>query len=432
MGMFTKIGRYFKPVKYILLLQVIFISLQFLAFYLRTVNAPGLKNINDGKYKPTWTSLETRPLPDWYNDGKIGIFLHWGVYSVPSFVDVGNEGLGEWFWFYWKGPLQNGIKHRKNKESALKFIAKNYPPEFQYTDFAPQFKAEFFEPDKWAKLFESSGARYVVLTSKHHEGFPLWPSRWAWNWNAMDNGPHRDLVGMYYEFKSWILFDRCLYHCLRYYFIGDLSKSVKKRGLKFGLYYSLYEWFNPLYLEDKRNGFRTQTYIEKKMMPEMRDMVLRYKPDLVWTDGDWDAPCSYWNCTQFLAWLYNDSPVRDTVVTNDRWGRDVRCKHDKESWGFRRNADVHDYFTMDELLEILAETVSKGGNLLMNIGPTADGRITPLFQERLLQLGSWLKVNGEAIYGTHQWITSKDPVTKGVCLGDYGTIAYDLERKHRY
>lgn len=231
----------------------------------------------------------------------------------------------------------------------------------------------------------------------------------------MDNGPHRDLV-------------------------GDLSKSVKKRGIKFGLYYSLYEWFNPLYLEDKRNGFRTQTYIEKKMMPEMRDMVLRYKPDLVWTDGDWDAPCSYWNCTQFLAWLYNDSPVRDTVVTNDRWGRDVRCKHggfwtchdrwipekgadrkwencmtiDKESWGFRRNADVHDYFTMDELLEILAETVSKGGNLLMNIGPTADGRITPLFQERLLQLGSWLKVNGEAIYGTHQWITSKDPVTKGV------------------
>lgn len=160
MRMLTNMCRYFRPVKYILILQAIFISLQFLTFYLRTVNAPGLES--RGKYQPTWSSLETRPLPNWYNDGKIGIFLHWGVYSVPSFVDVGNEGLGEWLWFYWKGPLHRGNKHRKNKESALKFIAKNYPPEFQYTDFAPQFKAEFFEPDKWAKLFKASGARYVV------------------------------------------------------------------------------------------------------------------------------------------------------------------------------------------------------------------------------------------------------------------------------
>lgn len=378
------------------------------------------------KYQPNWESLDSRPLPEWYDDAKLGIFIHWGVFAVPSFVGVGTKGLSEWFWWYWKeenyiNPVSEEgaekmktFRQKKTKaiESVKEYMKQNYPPNWHYTDFAPQFTAEFFDPTHWADIFKKSGAKYVILTSKHHDGFTLWPSKRSWNWNAVDNGPHRDLV-------------------------GDLGDAVKKAGLHYGLYHSLYEWFNPLYEEDKKNNFQTQSFIKDKMMPELKELVTTYKPDIVWSDGQFEAPCSYWNCTDFLAWLYNESPVKDQVVTNDRWGTDVLCKHggyltchdrynpaehgekqgrkwencmtiDQESWGYRRNAKLPDYFDMDGLTKLLAQTVSHGGNLLMNIGPTADGRIPPIFEERLRQMGTWLTVNGDAIYGTRMWHTSKE------------------------
>uniref|UniRef100_A0A1X7UPF9 alpha-L-fucosidase n=2 Tax=Amphimedon queenslandica TaxID=400682 RepID=A0A1X7UPF9_AMPQE len=136
-------------------------------------------SFTDCQYQPTWDSLDKRPLPDWYDEAKVGIFMHWGVYSVPSFGS-------EWFWYKWKGTKDS---------TYIEFMEKNYPPGFSYADFAPMFKAEFYDPTKWAALFQQSGAKYVVLTSKHHEGFTNWPSKTSWNWNAMDTGPHRDLVG---------------------------------------------------------------------------------------------------------------------------------------------------------------------------------------------------------------------------------------------
>lgn len=135
---------------------------------------------------------------------------------------------------------------------------------------------------QWAKLFEASGAKYVVLTSKHSEGYCLWPSITAWNWNSMDVGSNRDLV-------------------------GDLATAVRNTtSLKFGLYHALPEWFNPLYLIDQNNNFTTQYYPNIKTMPEFYDLVNRYKPDIIWSDG-YDANFdTYWNSTGFLAWLYND------------------------------------------------------------------------------------------------------------------------------
>ncbi|KAL5011676.1 hypothetical protein ScPMuIL_010227 [Solemya velum] len=416
----------------IIVFQVIFLSTQFLLFFPCVVNAPTIRSLtgdvtnvgtipgnisrakaeDPGKYRASWESLDARPSPGWYDDAKLGIFIHWGPYSVPSYMEKGNA---EWFWFYWNGQVQKPERDAGKVVAAQEFMKKHYPPGFKYTDFAPKFTAEFFDPDKWAELFRASGARYVVLTSKHHDGFALWPSKHSWNWNAVDSGPHRDLV-------------------------GELGDAVRKQNLHYGLYHSLYEWFNPLYLHDKANKFKTQGYVKDKLMPELTDLVMRYKPDIVWSDGDWEAPCSYWNCTEFLAWLYNDSPVRDSVVVNDRWGPDVRCKHstyltchdrwtpddtlvrkwencmtiDKHSWGYRRNAEIQDHYTIEGLIAILADTVSKGGNMLMNIGPTADGRIIPIFQERLLQLGQWLKVNGEAIYSTQTWSFSTDPLNPDV------------------
>ncbi|KAK5911512.1 hypothetical protein CgunFtcFv8_005680 [Champsocephalus gunnari] len=258
-------------------------------------------------------------------------------------------------------------------------MKKNYPPGFKYTDFAPEFRAEFFDPEIWADIFKASGARYVVFTSKHHEGFTNWPSAVSWNWNSMDVGPHRDLV-------------------------GDLAVAVRNRSLHLGLYHSLYEWYNPLYLLDKASGFQSQKFVASKTLPELVDLVTTYKPDLIWSDGDWEAPDTYWNSTQFLAWLYNDSPVKDVVVTNDRWGKGCSCKHGGYyNCADRRDMKLSEVMNLPSIVKDLVYVVAKGGNYLLNIGPMADGMIAPVFEERLRDLGAWLGINGEAIYATKPW-----------------------------
>ncbi|XP_052223787.1 alpha-L-fucosidase-like isoform X2 [Dreissena polymorpha] len=348
--------------------------------------------------KPNWDSLDARPLPSWYDESKIGIFLHWGVFSVPSFGD-------EWFWYYWR----TGAKQYVN------YMAENYKPDFTYQDFAADFTTDLFNPNEWAEIFKASGAKYLVLTSKHHEGFTNWPSKYSFSWNSMDVGPKRDLV-------------------------GELAAAIRNRtDIHFGVYHSLFEWFNPLFLQDQANNFATRDFALRKAMPELYELVERYQPEVIWSDGA-AAIDTYWNSTGFLAWLYNDSPVKDVVVTNDRWGTNTDCKHggffsctdrynpgtlqkhkwenamtiDKYSWGFRREARLADMLSMEELLSEVVSTVSCGGNILINVGPTKDGRIVPIFEERLRSLGQWLNVNGAAIYGTSPWVYQNDTVTKNV------------------
>jgi alpha-L-fucosidase len=244
----------------------------------------------------------------------------------------------------------------------------------------------------------------------------MWGSNNSWNWNAVDVGPGRDLV-------------------------GDLAASIRNRtDIHFGVYHSLFEWYNPLYLADQANGYQTQDFIVRKTMPELFDLVNTYEPEIIWSDGDWETTDTYWNSTGFLAWLYNDSPVRDTVVTNDRWGSNAECTHggyytcsdrynpgvlvthkwenamtiDSASWGYRREATLDDYLTIEEILTQLVSTVSCNGNLLLNIGPTHEGTIIPIFEERLRQMGSWLAVNGEAIYESTYWTAQNDNVTSTV------------------
>ncbi|CAH1099941.1 unnamed protein product [Psylliodes chrysocephalus] len=368
---------------------------------------------SSGKYEPNWKSLDTRPLPKWYDDAKIGIFIHWGVFSVPSFGS-------EWFWSSWKGKSSEYIDYMKH----------NYPETFTYQEFAKDFKAEFFDANEWANIFADSGARYIVLTSKHHEGYTLWPSKYSYSWNSLDVGPGRDVI-------------------------DELSKAVRSHNLTFGLYHSLYEWFNPMYGSDKASNFTKQIFVNNKMIPEMMELINNYQPSVLWSDGDWEAPDTYWKSTEFLAWLYNDSPVKDEIVTNDRWGMGTSCKHgdiysckdrynpgtlqkhkwenamtiDKQSWGFRRNAKLSDFFTIEELLSELASTISCGGNLLMNVGPTKDGIIAPIFQERLQQMGQWLKINGEAIYGTKPWIVQNDTLTSAVWYTSKDSVFYAISLK---
>ena len=372
-------------------------------------------------YTADWASIDKRPVPQWFSDAKFGIFIHWGVYSVPAWAPA-NADIGiyakyaEWYWWRINDESKAGKLFRDYHNSR-------YGKDFQYQDFAGSFKAEHFDPDQWADVFRKAGANYVVLTSKHHEGFTLWPSQQSWNWNSVDIGPHRDLC-------------------------GDLSKAVKKAGLHMGFYYSLYEWYNPLYRSN------LEKYVDDHMIPQLKDLVTRYEPDLVWTDGEWDHPSEKWKSTSFLAWLYNESPVKDRVCVNDRWGKETRgvhggfftteydlvhdnvgigkpnrpweeCRGIGTSFGYNQMETLDNYMTSDALVDLLVEKVSAGGNLLLDIGPTADGRIPVIMQQRLLDMGRWLKINGEAIYGTRSWV-SAPAASKGQ------TVFYTVKQNNLY
>ena len=347
------------------------------------------------RYDATRVSLARRPTPQWFSEARFGIFVVWGPYSVPSFAPKGK--YAEWYW----RRVEDARKAKSLDNEFLRFHDRVYGPGFRYEDFVPMFKAEFFDGEKWADLIARSGAKYVVHSAKYHDGFAMWPSEhanrsWGKSWNSVTAGPKRDLV-------------------------GELDRAGRKRGLKMGLYYSLYEWYNPLYVSD------FPRYVTQHHIPQVKDMVTRYRPDIVWADGQWEHSFDEWRSAEFLAWLFNDSPVARTVAVNDRWGGrrqdagyyvtgyktseyergfDAKAGAWEEnrgmgaSYGYNRYEDIDDYRTARQLIRLLVEMASQGGNLLVDIGPTADGRIPVIMQQRMVEMGDWLKVNGEAIYGS--------------------------------
>ncbi|MEM9647864.1 MAG: alpha-L-fucosidase [Bacteroidota bacterium] len=355
-------------------------------------------NAQGTRYESNWKSLDTRPVADWFSEAKFGIFVHWGPYSVPSWSPKGT--YEEWYqtWFQSESIFGNG---KFSGQEIPDFHKKTYGESFNYIDFAKLWKAELYDPVKWAKIFKNSGAKYVIMTSKHHDGFALWPNEHATNsrgylWNSMVIGPKRDLV-------------------------GDYIKAMKAEGLKAGVYYSLYEWYHPWYQAD------LERFVHDHYHPQFKDLVMKYQPDLIYADGEWEKEDDYWKSSELLAWLFNESPVKDKVVINDRWAKGQRHKHGgyytteylREevnfskpweeirgmglSFGYNRNEDIEDYNSPQMLILMLADIVSQGGNLCINVGPSADGKIPVIMQERLLQIGKWLKINGESIYGTRKW-----------------------------
>ncbi|MEZ2335011.1 alpha-L-fucosidase [Mucilaginibacter sp. RCC_168] len=363
------------------------------------------------KFEPNWESLNKRKMPEWFHNDKFGIFIHWGLYAVPSYAPVipnSGDSYAEWYWYR--------VQQDKQKDYVA-FHDKNYGADFLYPQFEPMFKAEMFDPQQWANVLKKSGARYVVLTSKHHEGYCLWNSAeadrdWGRPWNAVTGTPKRDLL-------------------------GDLTNAVRAEGLKMGYYYSLYEWFNPLWLKDKKR------FVSEHMFPQFKDLITKYKPSIIFSDGEWELPDTAWHSPELLAWLFNESPVAKEVVVDDRWGSNTRGKNNGatyitseygsgmdasviweesqgigHSYGYNRNEKLEDYKSSHDLILMLIDIVSRGGNLLLDIGPTADGRIPVIMQQRLTDIGNWLKINGEAIYGTtayrypYQWSAGPKPQKK--------------------
>jgi alpha-L-fucosidase len=242
-----------------------------------------------------------------------------------------------------------------------------------------------------------------VQTTKHHSGYTLWPSAeaertYGANYNPVKVGPKRDLV-------------------------GDLAAAVREKNIRLGLYYSLYEWYHPLWKSDKAR------FVEEHLFGQFKDLVTRYRPDVVWADGDWDLPWEQWRSPELRpgssimrrtrrTWSSTTGGQRGPPQAGGFYTTEYGSGLDDDahpweenrgmghSYGYNRAENAEDYRSARELILMLIDVVSRGGNLCLDIGPRADGTIPVIMQERLLQIGAWLATNGEAIYGTRMWKAS--------------------------
>jgi alpha-L-fucosidase len=376
------------------------------AVALAVVATVGLVPANSGEpetpdYEPTFESLSKHPTPNWFEEAKFGIFMHWGPYSVPAW-----RNGSEWYWRYWHVPDQFPGNRAYHGDT--------YGEDFPYDRFAEQWQAESYDPESWVNLFEDAGAKYFVLTSKHHDGWSLWDTATT-DRDTVAYGPHRDLV-------------------------GELFEAAEDSSLRTGVYYSLIEWFHPLEGQLQHGPTNPYTgesipyvgyqpiddYVMDHQYPQMVELVDQYDPDLIWCD----IP-SRNNSNAFMAHYFNQAknrPDPKQVAVNDRCGNGIsdyttfeksvaptiraakwesaQVIDDHWGWGYMDGVPVRQ---SGELIHELVDVVSKNGNLLLNVGPKADGTIAERHQDVLRDIGAWLRVNGEAIYGTTYWAYAEDP-----------------------
>ncbi|MFL6124521.1 alpha-L-fucosidase [Actinophytocola sp.] len=352
-------------------------------------------------YQATDASLGGHESPYWFDDAKFGIFVHWGLYSVPAWSPPG-EQYAEWYWRWMEDP--NNAVHA--------YHAQTYGEDFAYDDFIPMFTAAHFDPAAWVRLFQAAGAKYYVLTSKHHEGFALFDSAVSGR-DSVDLGPHRDLV-------------------------GELFAASRRYTpeLHNGLYFSLPEWYNPdapwtghgptnpyTGAAEPYTGYQSgRNFVHDYQAPQMREIVRQYDPDVIWCDiGGANESRSV------LAEYFNRAKNRATpkdVTVDDRCGiptHDFTTPEyttypdtvvqkweasrglDPRSYGYNQATPDSLYMTADEVVDTLVDVTSKNGNFLLDIGPRADGSIPDIMQTRLRETGDWLTTNGESIYGTTYW-----------------------------
>ena len=334
-------------------------------------------------------------LPDWFREAKFGIYVQWGPYSVPAWAPKGAFAQQ-----YQLGLIQKTLDGIGNfdPQAIFNYHVLKYGPDKNYYDFGYDFTASEYDPKEWITLFESSGAKYVILCAKYADGYCLWPSEYSesrgFRWNSQDVGPNRDLI-------------------------SDFHSAIKPSSLKFGLAYSLSEWFHPLWTKDR------EQYILEYLHPQIKELISTYEPDLFYAQDDDKLNPEIWRSNYLMNWITEHT--NSETIFNDRWGIGTRM-HDggyfttdfglpmempKKHWenhrpmgysmGLNTNEDINEYSTLQELLLNLIHTVSLGGNLLLTVAPDDDGNIPPIQQERLLQIGQWLSMYGEAIYQTESW-----------------------------
>lgn len=370
------------------------------------------------KYEPTIESLNKHPLPQWYAGAKLGIFIHWGLYSVPGWAPLSHpehdftsadyikyNPYAEWYLNVLRIPGSPTSEYHKQ----------HYGADFGYYEFAPTFNRESkkWDPDKMAAIFREAGARYVVLTTKHHEGFTLWPST--------THNPSPSLKASQLHAERDI--------------VGELTTAVQKQGMKMGLYYSGgYDWtFNTGPIETSKDYETVKPESEaygNYAFAQIHELIDRYKPAVLWNDIDWPKTGK---AMQVEADYYNAVP--DGVI-DDRFGiahadftspeyqkldkisekKWEECRGLGRSFGYNRAEGEAETIAPNELISLLVDIVSKNGNLLLDVGPMADGTIPPVQMERLKALGAWLKQNGESIYDTVPWERAEGKTAEGDSL----------------
>ena len=381
-----------------------------------------------GPFRANWDSLAAYRVPDWFRNAKFGIFLHWGVYSVPAFAN-------EWY--------SRNMYVEGNPAFAHQVATYGPQSKFGYKDFIPMFRAEHFDANAWVDLFAQAGARYVVPVAEHCDGFAMYDSSLT-DWDAAKMGPHRDVV-------------------------GELAVATRHHGLHFGVsshraehwwwygagttfdsdvrdprYSGLYGPAQPMALSGDATAKEPDPdHLERWLPPDQSflndwlarssELVDKYHPDFLYFDWWIGQPAFQPYLQRFAAYYYNQSasrhqgvvltykqqdfPENAAVLDIERgkldalrllpWQTDTSVSI--HSWGYVENDE---YRTAKSLIDELVDVVSKNGNLLLNVGPKSDGTIPEQARAVLLAMGAWLKTNGEAIYGSRPWILYGEGPTK--------------------
>ncbi len=386
--------------------------------------APGVM-IPPGPTQLSWDSVTANfQVPPWLQDGKFGIFIHWGVYTVAAHHN-------EWY-----------PKHMYGNGGIIQWHRENFGPQdqFGYKDFIPLFKAEKFDPEVWAALFKQAGARFVVPAAEHHDRFAMWDSKLT-KWNAKQMGPKRDVI-------------------------GDLAKSVRGQGLKFGV--SNHRMFGYDFMVPQK-GLKTDLYdpayadfygplpTEPKTLPTQEfcndwlartlELIELYQPDFMWFDWDGTGAQNPVKL-QFAAYYFNRA---------QQWGKPVAFSQKADTFPFGTGISSHEkggrmpkditpnvwmvddvisdrswsyitdmkYRSATSIIHELCNAVAKNGTMMLNISPRSDGIIPQEQQDILRSVGRWLEQNGEAIYSTRPWtqfsegdvrFTTKGDVLYAICL----------------
>ncbi|NND09235.1 MAG: alpha-L-fucosidase [Saprospiraceae bacterium] len=380
-------------------------------------NPNAVMELQVDRFEPTWESLEKYEVPTWFCDAKFGIFIHWGVYSVPAF-------RSEWYprLMYMDSAVWNAEfeVQREGPSSVYTHHVEKYghPGKFGYKDFIHMFKAEQFDADGWMEVFKEAGAKYIVPVAEHHDAFAMYDSKYT-RWNAVEMGPKRDVL-------------------------KELFESARKMGLKVGAssHYA-FNWsyfnrkpafdnWNPEFFDLYGHNLEKNDHMDEKHLTNWwnrtTDIVDNYQPDIMWFDFYWDKEVFRPYHKKFAAYYYNKGLEwnKEVVLQGKNFGgfesfpggtflydlergklAEIRKEPwqtdtsiGKNSWGYVSNWMSK---TPNQLIDDLVDIVSKNGCLLLNVGPKADGTLPEDQVEVLLEIGKWLQINGQAIYGSRPW-----------------------------
>ena len=374
------------------------------------------------KYTADFASLSNHnQQPDWFQDAKLGIYFHWGVYSVPAF---GNE------WYPRRMHFEDDIAYKHHLTTY------GDPSDFGYHDFVPMFKAENFNAEEWAALFKKAGARFAGPVAEHHDGYSMWASKKT-PWNTMDTGPMRDITG---ELEKAIRAQdmkliTTFHHAKHLQRHDSVPEGDRKQGYR-NSHYPFFKGMPPTSddetLKYLNGNIPEEQWLEEVWLGKLKEVIDNYQPDIIWFDS-WLDQIPEKKRAEFASYYLNEADKlgKDVVIIRKQedlplnfslndleksrmnkmgeqsWMTDETVSYG--SWCYTENLRIK---PTKDIIHVLMDIVSKNGVLLLNISPMANGTIPEDQQNVLLEMGEWLNTNGEAVYETRPWITFGEGPTK--------------------